>query len=66
MYYCHDHDLPPITAIVVNREGTPGPGFTETPRSELDRTGEEVFEFDWYALYPPSHQELREAWDNNA
>lgn len=66
MYYCHDHKLPPLSILVVNRDGTPGPGFTETPRDELDRTREDVFAFDWYSIYPPSPEEFREAWDNNS
>ncbi len=66
MFYCHDHELPPLTAIVVSRDGTPGSGFTETPRDELDRARENVFNYDWYNIYPPTPQELREAWDNNS
>ncbi len=43
MYYCHDQHLPPLTTIVVNRKGTPGPGFTEISRNKFDRSREEVF-----------------------
>ena len=43
MYYCSQQSLPPLTIIVVNQDGTPGEGFTETPRDELDTTREEVF-----------------------
>jgi hypothetical protein len=44
MVYCAQNSLPPLTGIVVNKDGTPGPGFTEASRLDLDRKREEVFQ----------------------
>ncbi|HEY9878770.1 MAG TPA: hypothetical protein V6D29_09960, partial [Leptolyngbyaceae cyanobacterium] len=65
MLYCAQNSLPPLTMIVVNKDGTPGAGFTETARHELDRKREEVFSFDWYGLVPPTIDELYEAYTNS-
>ena len=50
--YCPAHDLPPLTALVVNRQtGLPGKGFTiENVSVEQER----VFRFDWFSLMPPT------------
>jgi alkylated DNA nucleotide flippase Atl1 len=62
MVYCSQHALPPLTIIVVNKDGTPGPGFTETSRHEFDRKREEVFACDWYDIVPPTIEEFNEAY----
>jgi len=55
-FYCEQNDLPPLTVIVVNQEtGLPGRGF---PGDELHATREQVFNFDWYGLFPPTPEEL--------
>lgn len=69
MVYCQQQDLPPLTIIVVNQDGTPGEGFTAASRHEFDRKREEVFSFDWFGIRPPSIEEFKQAWNlayNNA
>ncbi|PWU17369.1 MAG: hypothetical protein C5B50_11460 [Verrucomicrobia bacterium] len=61
MYLCSDEGLPPLTIIVVNQDGTPGPGFTDVPRGEFDRKREEVFGYDWFGLVPPSFEDFQSA-----
>jgi len=63
MYYCSQQGLLPLTIIVVNQDGTPGDGFTETPRTEFDSTRERVFDFEWFKVYPPSPSEFKHSWD---
>ena len=62
MVYCAQNDLPPLTGIVVNKDGTPGPGFTEVSRLDLDRKREEVFSIKWFEIAPPSIQEFENAY----
>ncbi len=60
MFYCQQHGLPPLTVIVVNQEtGLPGEGLVG---AELNADREKVFQYDWYGLYPPTAEELLEAW----
>lgn len=63
MVYCSQYELPPLTGIVVNKDGTPGAGFTETPRDQLDRKREDVFGYDWYGIVPPSVDEFQTAYE---
>jgi hypothetical protein len=65
MYLCGDDKLPPLTIIVVNQDGTPGPGFTDVPREEFDRSREEVFGYDWFGLVPPTCEEFQAAHDRH-
>jgi hypothetical protein len=58
MRYCVQNDLPSLTALVVNKgTGAPGDGLTTLKDPDADR--EEVFNFDWYALIPPTPDEFR-------
>jgi hypothetical protein len=51
MQYCRDHDLPPLTVLVVGKHtGVPGPGLTTVTDTDADR--ERVFGYPWYALPP--------------
>ena len=60
--FCCQNNLPPLTVLVVNQEsGLPVSGLTES--SDLHSDREKVFNFDWFGLFPPSHQELGEAFD---
>jgi hypothetical protein len=62
MWYCEQNDLPPLTIIVVNRFGVPGAGFsTERPENYHQRK-EDVFNYQWYRMVPPTVAELREAY----
>lgn len=57
-FYCNEHGLPPLTAIVVGKgRCTPGENIP-IDQSALDRQREEVFTFDWYDVYPPPAEEL--------
>lgn len=63
-FYCNDNILPPLTSIVVGKgRGTPG---SEIPinTGHTDELREGVYEFDWYDIYPPTAQELKDAFDN--
>lgn len=64
-FYCNDNELPPLTSIVVGRRrGTPGEDIPIDLHG-LDAQREEVYEFDWYDVYPPSAEELKKAFDKN-
>lgn len=60
-FYCKEHELPPLTSIVVGKgRGTPG---DEIPinLSEIDMQRERVYECNWFDIYPPSEQALAES-----
>jgi len=63
MYYCEQESLPPLTIIVVNRDGKPGKGFTQVPRAEFDHQREKTFDFPWFSIYPPNPEQFTTAWD---
>lgn len=57
MNWCADNDLPPLTVLVVNSEtGLPGEGLVRINELHSDR--ELVFNYSWFALVPPSIDEL--------
>ena len=60
-YYCAENDLPPLTAIVVNAGGAPGEGIP-IGLSNIDSERERVYEHDWYDVYPPSEDDLAQAF----
>lgn len=61
MYYCQQNKLPPLTVIVVNQTtGLPGNGLITANNIHAER--EDVFNFDWFAIYPPSVDELETAY----
>ena len=62
MFYCDQNQLAPLTGIVVNKDGTPGPGFTQVARDDLDRKREEVFSTEWFRISPPSIEEYENAY----
>jgi len=57
---CAKHDLPKLNDLVVNKDDKPGYKDHE-PRSEILAERRRVFEFDWFALVPPTPEEYREA-----
>ena len=59
-FYCNEYELPPLTAIVVNSTtGLPG---DEIPISlDLNVVREDVYNFDWFNVYPPTEKELKDA-----
>lgn len=61
-YYCQDNSLPPLTAIVVGKaRGTPGRNIPIDPAT-FDSERERVYKYDWYDVYPPSEEELEQAF----
>ena len=65
MYWCAENELPPLTSLVVKQDtGLPGDGLT----SPVDLHGEreQVFEYPWFKLYPPSPEELKAAFDRGS
>lgn len=58
-HYCNQHDLPPLTGIVVNKNtGLPGGGMGDYTLADQ----ETVFSFNWYNVIPPSPDELDAAY----
>ena len=58
--YCDQNKLPPLTALVVNKQtGIPGKGLDTLKDGDSDR--ESVFKYDWYGIVPPTPDEFREA-----
>jgi hypothetical protein len=61
-FYCLQHDLPALTVLVVNQDtGLPGEGLMKIG-IDLDAEREAVFQYDWFAVVPPSPEEFREAF----
>ena len=55
-HYCNNSDLPPLTILVVGKKsGMPGDGMPEGNRDDLR---EEVYNYKWYRIVPPSLKEL--------
>jgi alkylated DNA nucleotide flippase Atl1 len=61
MYYCEQNNLPPLTILVVNEKGIPGEGFSTVDLEKYHQAREEVFNYPWYDLVPPSIDEFEEA-----
>jgi hypothetical protein len=61
MYFCQQHNLPALTALVVNQQrGHPGPGFFVSGTS-TDAAREKVYGFPWYEIVPPTSDEFAAA-----
>ncbi|OQA35245.1 MAG: hypothetical protein BWY56_01713 [Acidobacteria bacterium ADurb.Bin340] len=63
-FYCMDHNLPPLTAIVVNKEtGNPGADIPLEP-IRYGEARESVYKFgiEWFDVYPPTVEELAESF----
>ncbi len=60
MWLCEDSKCPPLTVLVVNQEtGLPGDGLTTIENVNKDR--ENVFNFDWFSVEPPSLEDFESA-----
>jgi hypothetical protein len=58
--YCLVNDLPPLSALVVNKgTGLPSEGFVAT--TNVPRAFTEIFEHDWLATPCPTPDQLAEA-----
>jgi hypothetical protein len=59
--WCQQHSLPALACLVVEQTtGPPAPGFAAVSTDEIPREQERVWEFDWYAILPPTIEELTE------
>jgi hypothetical protein len=59
--WCQHHRVPAIASLVVEQAtGLPAPGFAAVSRDEIPREQERVWAFDWYAIFPPTIEELVE------
>src|SRR5882672_4505444 len=57
--WCEANELPALASLVVERAtGLPAPGFTAVSRSEIPAEQERVWDYDWFAIYPPTIEEL--------
>lgn len=65
MFYCEKNDLPPLTIIVVNRHGIPGEGFTAEKLINYHKRREDVFNYGWFKIVPPSIDDFIEARENS-
>ena len=62
-FCCDDNGFPALTSIVVGKgRGTPGKDIPVNLR-HIDEYREEVYDFDWYNIFPPSVEELKKAFD---
>ncbi len=60
MNYCKLNGLPPLTVLVVGKYlGVPGGGLITVKDADSER--EQVYEYDWYNLYPPDEPEFAQA-----
>jgi len=57
--YCNQNGLPPLTSLVVNEKtGVPGHGI---PVKNAPKKREEVFNYKWFRIVPPTVEQFREA-----
>jgi hypothetical protein len=61
-FYCKENGIPPITALVVVKgAGKPGHRIPVDPAT-IDEERENVYQYDWYDIYPPSEADLAAAY----
>ena len=56
--YCEANRLPRLAVLGVNRMGIVGLGYLG-PRETIDADREEVYEYDWWNIAPPTIAQLR-------
>lgn len=61
-FYCIDHELPPLTSIVVNASGVPGSGIPVDLETIVEQREGVYPPHDWYDIYPPSETDLVESF----
>ena len=61
-FYCIDHELPPLTSIVVNASGVPGSGIPVDLETIVEQREGVYPPYDWYDIYPPSETDLVESF----
>ena len=63
MAYCSNHDLPPLTVLVVRKgEGAPGEGLATADPDEFNENCERVFTREWYKDVPITPDILVDEW----
>ena len=63
MCYCRQNGLPPLTVIVVNQStGLPGDGLILDGNPNEVR--ENVYNYQWFDIFPPTLEELSAAYNN--
>ena len=64
-FYCKEHSLPQLNAIVVNKEtGKPGHEIP-LPSEHFKSETQKVFDEDWYDIHPPSKEALITAYKDH-
>ena len=69
MAYCHNHGLPPLTVLIVQKHtGKPGEGLATSDPKDFDKNRERVYARQWYRDAPITPDTLRDEWTkyNNA
>lgn len=61
MRFCDQNGLPALTIIVVNKTGVPGHGFTAEEWEDYHQKREDVFNYEWYKIVPPTIEEFEAA-----
>ncbi len=56
--YCEANGLRRLAVLVVDRTGVVGDGYLG-PRETIDADREEVYEYDWFDIAPPTIGQLR-------
>jgi hypothetical protein len=63
MGWCDEHNLPPLTVLVVNdASGVPGVGLKTVPNNDWPSAQQGVFKFNWFSVVPPTRDQLDAAW----
>lgn len=61
-FYCEENNIPPLTALVVKKfTGEPGHRIPVDP-ARIDEERENIYQHDWYDVYPPSESDLAAAY----
>jgi hypothetical protein len=61
-FYCEDNQVPPLTTLVVVKgQGKPGYRIPVDP-ARIDDERENVYQHDWYNIYPPSEADFTAAY----
>lgn len=63
-YFCNENQIPPLTALVVN-EQTGLPGDKIPTGEDLNAIRERVYAFNWYNVYPPTENQLKEIYEKS-
>lgn len=63
MFWCHQNGLPPLTCVIVDAKGFPGPGLITVGAGEGPQLAarEQTFSYPWGVVAPPTLSELEAA-----